>query len=277
VREITLLCSAAATGLTKAAVGLAQLDRIVVSDLEEDLKGLVDWTQFKGAPANMGTLCSRSDRDTVLDFWQKAPKKSKTVLACHLTLFSPSRLEFYSPPLLRELLKQEDVKVGRVIVLIDDIYDMHERLAAPGNLYSHDRALNEHRLHASRLTGRSTSTQNVNEFSDEEIASLGVEITTKNLLRLLHWRRAEMIAAEELARNLGAQLTVLAVKHDKDALTQLVTNEVVWPELVVALLLSALVVVADMIYNPDSNKGAKKALTIAFGIINAFLLAAAFR
>lgn len=235
MREITLLCSAAATGLSKAAENLGSLSGIKVLDLEEVLKAeVVDWTQHKGSPRTMGTICSQSDRDTVLDYWQSAfrisvarllesHKRTKPVLACHLTLFSPSRLEFYSPPILRELLTSREVKVTRVIVLIDDIYDMHARLSDPGNLYNPVKALQEHSQHATKLTGGKNP--GISDFSEDEMASLGVEITIKNLMRLLHWRRAEMIAAEEMARNLGADLTVLAVKHEMASLTELVLNQ----------------------------------------------------
>lgn len=235
MREITLLCSSAATGLSKAAESLGALSGIKVLDLEEVLKTeVVDWAQHKGSPRTMGTICSQSDRDTVLDYWQEAfqisvaglldsHKSAKLVLACHLTLFSPSRLEFYSPPILRELLTSREVKVTRVIVLIDDIYDMHARLSDPGNLYNPVKALQEHSQHATKLTGGKAP--GINDFSDGEMTSLGVEITIKNLLRLLHWRRAEMIAAEEMARNLGAELTVLAVKHEMASLTELVVNK----------------------------------------------------
>lgn len=204
-------------------------------DLEEVLKAeVVDWTNHKGSPMTMGTICSQSDRDTVLDYWQKAfqisvsnlidcHKGIKPVLACHLTLFSPSRLEFYSPPILRELLTSRELKVTRVIVLIDDIYDMHARLSDPDNLYNPVRVLQEHSQHATKLTGGSGD--GINDFSEDEMASLGVEITIKNLMRLLHWRRAEMIAAEEIARNLGANLTVLAVKHEMASLTDLILNQ----------------------------------------------------
>lgn len=49
------------------------------------------------------------------------------------------------------------------------------------------------------------------------------------------------------------------------------------PELVIAGVFGLILIVADMTYNPDSNNSpGKKFLTVAFGILNAFVLAAAF-
>lgn len=51
----------------------------------------------------------------------------------------------------------------------------------------------------------------------------------------------------------------------------------VWPEVIIALVFGAALVVADFAYNPDSNNtGLKRTLTVFFGVVNAFVLAAAF-
>ncbi|WP_157931469.1 hypothetical protein [Mycobacteroides abscessus] len=146
----------------------------------------------------------------------------KRVLACHLTLFSTRRLEFYNTPLLASLVESRNsgFVVDRVVVLIDDIFDMYARLATSRGIFDDDMAANEHRGHVEKLT-RTTLARGLTE--PEEL-SVRIENRVRNLLRLLHWRRSEMVAAEQIARSLHVPLTVLAVKHEYQSLLALLSD-----------------------------------------------------
>ncbi len=101
----SLLCSASGTGLSAVARSISKDPDIITADVEEILKETVDWEhpRFAGAARNMGGLCSRLDRDSVIALWLSALRRGADVLrqsdvkhrvlACHLTLFSGSRLE----------------------------------------------------------------------------------------------------------------------------------------------------------------------------------------
>lgn len=238
--RVTLVCSAAATGLSAASQRLAEVTGLPVGDLDTTLvRDVVPWSDYLGEPQTMATLCAESDRDAVLAYWTEAyvrtisDLKSRTargqraVLACHLTLFSPTRLEFYAPPLAACLLTDPTLRVDRVIVLIDDIYDMFARLSRPSSLLHGSAA--EHEAHARKLTGPLAGESEL-PFTEQDLAAVQLESQAKDLLRLLHWRRSEMVAAEELSRNLSVAyerpvpLTVLAVKHEMEALVDLVSR-----------------------------------------------------
>lgn len=232
--DVTILCSAVGTDLTTISNKLGQESDVLAVDLEEELKTV--YIKALDAPghaqpldrrhASMSRICGTNDRDTVLGWWHTAAEKSlkklkestftANILACHLTYFSPTRLEFYAPAISRLFPEPNaDITVKRVVVLIDDIYDMRHRL--PDSLFDSDFYIE----HVRKLTA--LSAKNI-DLSSEEVEALQVEERIKSLIRLLHWRRSEMIAAEELARHIDVPLTVMATKHSRQALLQLVRS-----------------------------------------------------
>lgn len=195
-------------------------------------------------------VCSNNSRQTVLDYWDRAFGSAShelessaapaTVLAGHLTLFSGRRLEIYTPPFearLRRLVERPAVgkdstdsdgtrrlQLRRVIVLIDDIYDMYARLQKADGLYQRDRAIEDYTPHAWKLaTGGLLPVG----FTAEQTRSVILDMDVKNLLRLIAWRRSEMVAAEGIAKAFDVPLTVLSVKHEVDSLVALCR----WPDI----------------------------------------------
>ena len=133
-----------------------------------------------------------------------ADPSPSAVVSMHLTWFNPDTSEFFSPVDLMKL-RRKDCQIVHVVILIDDIYDMFCRLQGDGDLYS-DENMHQHQEMLSR-TAR--------ELDESGLRAHAVEIA---LGELISWRRAEMIQAENLAKSLGAKLTVLGAKHDKRVL-----------------------------------------------------------
>lgn len=246
MRNVTLVAAASGTALSAVTKRLNDRSGISAVDLETVmLREVIDWAAF-GNPAsemrNMGTVCSQATRAEVIEYWDRAfarsvdqllgkPEDEALVLSTHVNLFSGSRLEFYGTPLARRIEEYSDVGVAQVIVLIDDIYDMYRRLSGSAEIYGDDvLALREHEAHSSRLTdyvfgddqARSEHGETVEGFDDSARASLHIELTAKNLMRLLHWRRSEMLSGEELARNFDCRYTAFGVKHEFESLVELV-------------------------------------------------------
>lgn len=201
-------------------------------------------------------ICSNNNRQVVLDYWDRAFESAGTtllessapsaVLACHLTLFSGRRLEIYTPPVearIRALVekshsqeeqtgllsKSRSLKLKRVIVLIDDIYDMYARLQNADGLYQRARAIEDYKQHAWKLA---TGLKPPPNFTSDEINSVVLDMDVKNLLRLVTWRRSEMIAAEGIAKAFDVPLTVMSVKHEFDSLLALCR----WPDIKTAYI-----------------------------------------
>lgn len=74
---VTLLCSAAATGLTAISRTLNETRGITVIDLEETLKReIYPWDGRGDDEKTMAAVCAENDRDTVLGYWHEALERS---------------------------------------------------------------------------------------------------------------------------------------------------------------------------------------------------------
>ena len=249
MRKVTVLGGAAGTSLSDVGRRLHELPSIHVEDVEYILlNDVVEWVNFHSPGdeyRNMNTVCSQATRAEVIGYWEAAfsiavdrlsavPLEHTAVLVTHLTLFSASRLEFYATPLLRSLDRSTQIEVRQVVVLIDDIYDMFERLSGSLDLYGEsDIALGEHVSHTKRLTGALGDNETTipgevaveEDLSPSELASLEIELNVGILMRLLQWRRSEMLGCEELARHFSCRFTVFGVKHEFGALQMLLEDE----------------------------------------------------
>lgn len=181
----------------------------------------------------MADVCSKLPRRAVARYWREALSQSldalgnteglSLALACHLTLFTPHRREFFIP------WRPQDFRVGadgqthdvaRVVVLIDDIYDMYARLSGPHDVFSEHQQTQNYNDWVTKLSGRSlldpdTGTPELLKF----------EVRRRTLESLSAWRRAELVQAEALACALGdVPLVVLGVKHHLSALEKLVRD-----------------------------------------------------
>ena len=216
---IVLLCAASGTGLT----GVADSFRGVNSQLEvRDLESLVcemhDGTSMEQVVRRPRSVLYESWRvactrtlDSIVDAERASKKATKkrsdsprALVSMHLTWFNPDTSEFFSPVDLFRL-RRKDCVIVHVVILIDDVYDMFCRLHDPGDLYS-----DEHMQQRREILSKSS--RRLDESGRQAHAMESA------LGELLSWRRAEMIQAENMARSLGAKLTVFGTKHDRRAL-----------------------------------------------------------
>lgn len=179
----------------------------------------------------MADVCSKLPRRAVSKSWREALKHSLQVLegangcaralACHLTLFSPNRREFFVPGRPQDFLDSDHGpkhEISRVVVLIDDIYDMYARLSGPHEVFNEWQQTQNYNDWVTKLSGHSLLDE---EGGKPEL--LKFEVRRRSLESLAAWRRAELVQAEALANALGSgPLTVLGVKHHLSALEALV-------------------------------------------------------
>ncbi len=134
------------------------------------------------------------------------PSCDVAFLTFHAIAYHTISREFFSPVNVAELGRQlldRGLRVETVITLIDDVYDVISRLRAPGQLFDLGPLLGADRSLRSWL------------------------VAHFELLRLFDWRAQEILASEELARQVGAPHYVLATKHPVEVGDALIaTNKV---------------------------------------------------
>jgi hypothetical protein len=203
------------------------------ADIEEEIKSnpeteaalaKIGTTYVK--PINMETVTRNLPRLTVSELWKKAiarclkrledSGKPVKLLSGHLTYYSSKRSEFYSVVDFLALSGKDNLRnklqLGKVLLLIDDIYDMYARLQ---ELYSVD-------LIESLIRSLDIDVQNV---SKQALARVTMGWQTRNLLHLLSWRNMEPITAENLARQLGADFLIWPVKQLTEAVEKWLKSE----------------------------------------------------
>lgn len=143
-------------------------------------------------------------------------------VATHLTVFDVRTKVFHSPAYASSFCVETPTdggpvissKPSRIVLLIDDIYDMLRRLAGPGEIYPASKrasdTLDNLNSQIKRAYGTSRSFKELRE-TEKALSSLDAQVGA--LKHLLYWRRAEMIAAENLSAQLGVPLTVIGTKH----------------------------------------------------------------
>ncbi len=141
-------------------------------------------------------------------------------LSTHLTLYEKTSNVFFSPVKIRSLTKIAEP--DRLILLIDDIYDMYVRLercnpitGEPGFLSEDTTYPDYEGLFKKPLKRRPHGTDIAPpiELTQTETSGLRVELRAGMLRLLLMWRRNEMIVAENLAAQLNIPLFLIGVKH----------------------------------------------------------------
>lgn len=211
---VILLCAASGTRLTTISRSLREPNPLLrVRDLEAEAcaaQGVSSMRELIKLPRKVlydtwGATCGG-----ILDEVMRDGSTHPVLISLHLTWYKPDTGEFFSPINLLEL-NRAGCSIVHIVILIDDIYDMFYRLSGPDELYSEE-FMSHDRSTLKRLTDR---------MSDE---GLQIQATEIALGELLSWRRAEMIQAENMARSLGSQLTVLGIKHDRRALQAIVSN-----------------------------------------------------
>jgi hypothetical protein len=236
----TLLLSPPGTALRQVQSKLIRQPDIAVFDVEDELlttPGLWQDPRFKFVGShNVRELLGRLTRTEAMTKWADAfersianlheTEKPHKVLALHPSLYNPRRSEHFSTLGFalrnRPLLSDFD----QVVLIIDDIFDMWQRLSnSPDDLFHPEKWL-ERRMGAqdqawlSDLVRSGEAVEGLNAYIDGNSWSSSVTI----LSQLLSWRHFDMMAAESLADDLGKRLTVIGVKHPMSALTALLTR-----------------------------------------------------
>ena len=248
---LVLLCAASGTGLSEIAGGLSDSDENsdakagkveALWDLEaslcESFKGDTRIVNSDDTVPSMGSVVTlprdelyqswNSTCDLLMDDHVKSKDADLRVLSLHLTWFDSNTGEFFSPVDVRHL-DREDCKFDHVVILIDDIFDMYSRLQNSGGLYSQSVIENKTSLIAG-LRGLDLGTLDASPelpndaaVRQRKLAASRLRLEAKELAlgHLMSWRRSEMIYAENIARILGANFTILGTKHSKAALRHL--------------------------------------------------------
>lgn len=219
--SLTLLVASPGVGLGVARRRLEALDRergqVATRDVEETL--------LDGRPETIQLFLQRRSRSRILDEWGSAfesalgellrSDREHKVLSFHPSLFDRNRTEFIST-VNRALqgLEKCGASVDRVVLLIDDIYDMFYRLnKTRKDLFFFDE------WHDQRMVARDIVWDSIRL---EDRPALYAESLLSILSQILNWRHFDMLAAESLSPE--GELTVLGVKHPRESLHLLIVN-----------------------------------------------------
>ena len=275
---LVLVCAPSGTGLSKVGEWLDQEigslgSTALVFDLELELRAHryesqqraagVELAAYANLQARQGALREQSNqfermdqvlddsRTRLLEQWVQTYERilsrvagesataipSFVALFLHLTWYDPRTRELFSPVNIPTLFRHGSVR--RVILLIDDVFDMFSSLRGGGTedqdkhaLYSDRNLDSEARIlgklwkepaEPSQCAGEKTKEQYraASELYQRRRAIEAVEVA---LTQLLSWRRSEMIQAENIARTLGAEFTLLGTKHSRGALRLLASG-----------------------------------------------------
>lgn len=164
-------------------------------------------------------------RHDVVRLWQEAyeialdellEQEAQTrILSCHLMLYNGRRSEFYSPIGFGGA-DQNRRPPDRVLLLIDDIYDMFWRLTRENQLFEHG-WWTAQRLQQYWEEGGNEGPASWNE---ELKGQLTLQSNLQILSDLLEWRHSESILAEVIAREYSSPFLVLGVKQSTEAVAQ---------------------------------------------------------
>jgi hypothetical protein len=245
VVELTLGFVSTAVGKSEICKKLRSHLQAVVVDVDKVLCGLTATqeaivlsgaTQFAGEaePPQLLHIMQRLPRTEVLRLWRLAlvdalatlkntDGDGPRVLVTGIMYHSQRRSEFYSPFDLGSLssgLLDQHLRVKRVAMFIDDIYDMWARLASAGELFDPVDSLEEE-------YGRLSDSEGIDpkKLPVAQQALVASEVQTGQLVRLLHWRQLEVTQAERTAWSLGVPYLLWAVKQEIDALAPWLRGE----------------------------------------------------
>lgn len=236
------------TGLRYAVATLAATypqDSLEVHDVEDCLCSELMpecWQSYGLAPRStwsMEHVTRELPRQVVVDLWENALTRVKeriestnpthTLISFHSTLYSYRRGELYSP--VDASLFPSRLGQPRIVVLIDDIFDMFSRLSRRGHLFDCEGAEGyigtyEKRFIRQALTGTSgpdteeslsavlNSHQSDLTVAQSELrAQMRFEARIDVLRQLLEWRKADMVLAERLALELRGGVLAIGAKQ----------------------------------------------------------------
>ncbi len=201
----------------------------MLANLNDQDRRAVNTRKSGSNRSDMAALTRAFPRAKVLSLWKSALEASVTaivpehitVLVCHLTLYRSDRSEFYSTAaLIASVLGEHGLEVTEVIQLIDDVFDMYERLNVSSGALNAESGTLRWRSFSLKALPAAPARSNAENLSLDKQTELETCIQTLTLL--LNWRHQEALSAESLAHALGARFTVLGVKHPYEVLRSLV-------------------------------------------------------
>jgi hypothetical protein len=122
-----------------------------------------------------------------------------SILIMSLEYYRSETYEFYSPIDTRAI---QESGPRSILTLIDDIYEIYFRLSQPGAVFD-----------IKELIARKYGSANRNSEDVRKLYQDALSVTIGSLLRVLVWREKEISCGENLAKSLGCEHSVLAVKH----------------------------------------------------------------
>jgi hypothetical protein len=138
------------------------------------------------------------------------PRAAVRFISVHLTLYERSKNVFFSPARLSSL-SPDAWSPSSVVLLIDDIFDMHKRLAERTAIFSEKRISEEVAQDTAEAAWPAQAAER--NFMDKESQLFRIEARVAILNLLLSWRRHEMVIAENIASQLNVPLYLIGVKH----------------------------------------------------------------
>jgi len=242
-------------GLSRVAACLAD-DSVEVEDIESEITRLggkaarqvrdrapCGKTSGSNSPVTMLDVTHYLSREEVRNCWREAAcsaldrltqsKRKHRILCGHALYYSRQRHEYYSPIDLTVLgpNRGHQVKYTRVVLLIDDVYDMFLRLSNQLDASTIDRApqvLDAHvcASHVGWLWKKyQDSRREGSDRRDSDDATATTLWKFHALCKLVEWRKQEIVLAEHLAAALQAEFVVFAVKQLRKTLKLLLTSE----------------------------------------------------
>ncbi len=228
-QNYVIVCAPSGSGL-REAIGKLQndLNDIDVQDVEDILcesrhaekklsrvgisrpSNVPKWPEMYDITWNL----SRSD---ILDLWREAvseafhrfrkSQKAIKVLSCHLIYYGGRYDEFYSP-IDASKFEGDGFKPSHILLLIDDVYDMYQRL-------TDEKALFNPKYRIPSLIGRIREDEgiDVKMLPPEHLASLCLEWQIGVMTHLISWRHLEIVIAEKLATQLKTNFLVWSAKQ----------------------------------------------------------------
>lgn len=165
-------------------------------------------------------------RDILRDLWKESIDQMFEVLGetdngvitpviCNLIYFSSRRKEFFSV-IDEERFGSEAFEPHKVVVLIDDIYDMYYRLTGNDEVFD----LNAELRRVANDTRDEEGTEDFDSIPEQERAYLYTQFQVGVLDDILSWRYHEMILAEKLASRFDCPFAVLAAKQSPETLAR---------------------------------------------------------
>jgi len=243
-RSLVLLFAPSGSCL-RDAEDLLRNKGMVVYDIEDEMKSIPalyeQLRQHKSSVANnptMTAVCWYLPKEDIKKFWAMAweqiaqrlssAQRFPVVIGGHAVYYSGVREEFFSPVdigLLKKAIKENNLRVNRVIVLIDDVYDMYFRLTDTNQIFFFEDMFKRLKdlLEENQIIKKVESMPQDKRSIEENYLKLETKYWIAG--KLLKWRANELATAEIISRELGARFIVFAVKQRKDVFLRLVMDE----------------------------------------------------